>query len=196
MGYDTTIMQAMSALLVQVMQGDEASEFDVSLAPLTDGRILLGREFLTQRTAPSRVVFVPVGGTIQPPNTKSQTVQTNGQNLGYKNRILARPLATDLATYEVYCWGQANPADPEKDFDATRFLAHAVVQCAQRLMMTSVHLGGSVEWTDQRPNSPTRLKAGHELAFMLSIEIPITDGFVQFPPQPLTLPVPTVQYGS
>lgn len=195
MGLDTTILAAMSALLNQVLAANESNEFDVVLAPLTDGRILLGREFLTQRTSPSRVVFVPVGGSLQPPNTKSQSVLTNGANLGYQNRILGRPLATDLATYEVYCWGQAAPADPEKDFDATRYLAHAVVQCAQRLMMASVHLGGTTEWTDQRPNSPTRLKAGHELAFMLSIEIPVTDGFVQFPPKPLTA-VPTVQYGS
>lgn len=184
---DSVVIAAISDLVLQILDADQPSEFAVPVAPLTDGRILLGREFLSQRTAPSRIVFVPVGGSLGPPNVKSNT-----SSQGFNRRILQRPLGTDLATYEVYCWGQANPADPGGvDFDATRYLAHVVIQATQLLAMSSAHVGGETLWTDQDTRSPQRLKAGHELMFRLSIEMPILDSGVQFPPSTLTT-VPTV----
>lgn len=190
---DTILVRAMSALVQQIMSATEPTEFSVPLAPLTDGRILLGREQLKNRTAPCRIVFVPIASRFGPASVKSQTVvPLNGQPTGHQNRELRRPIATDLATYEVYCWGQAVPADTESDFDATRQLAHIVVQAAQLLAMSSVHVDGAGEWTDQRADAPQILKAGHEYMFTLAFEFPVLDSGVQFPLAPLTTKLGTV----
>jgi hypothetical protein len=190
---DTIIVQAMSALVSQIMAAAEPTEFSVPLAPLNDGRIFLGREFLKNRTAPSRIVFVPVSSRFGPADVKSQTVvPLNGQQNGHANRVLRRPIATDRATYEVYCWGQHVPADPERDFDATRQLAHIVVQAAQLLAMSSAHVDGHGEWTDQRADKPQILKAGHEYMFTIAFDMPVLDSGVQFPPAPLTTQLGTV----
>jgi hypothetical protein len=187
---DTLIVAAISAMVLQILDADQSNEFAVPVAPLTEGRVLLGREFLKNRTSPSRIVMVPVSSAFGPPATKSNQVVQSGVKPGFKSRIFQRPLATDRAMYEVYCWGQSNLADPEKDFDATRYLAHVVMQAAQLVAMTSVRIDGHGEWTDQRSNAPQILKAGHEFMFTMSIDVPVLDSSVQ-PAPPLTA-VPTV----
>jgi hypothetical protein len=190
---DTAIVAAVSALVVQILEADQGTEFAVPVAPLSSGRIELGRQFVNDRTAPSQVVFVPVRSRFGPPATKSQTVQTNGVAQGFQSRMLRRPLGTDLASYEVHVWAQHNPADPEKDFDATRYLAHVVMQACQLLAMSSVLLSAG-EWTDQRKDSPQLVKAGHRFEFGVEIHLPILDSSVQFPP-PGTIVQPSVVLG-
>ncbi len=191
---DVAVIRALSAMLVQVLQADQSSEFATPIAPLTGasdgetGRILLGRQWLKNRTAPSRVVMIPVSSAFLPPNTSSNAFvdPQTGQMQGAIVRKLRRPLATDRATYEVHVWAQALPADQENDIDATRYLAHRVIQSAQLIAMTSVRFDGPGQW------GPVALmQAGTEFVFALSIDMPVIDSSVQFPPAPLTV-VPSI----
>lgn len=188
MGPDRVIVDGMSALVQQILQANQATEFAVPVAPLTEGRILLGREAEAVRTAPSSILFIPLSSQFLPPANVSNGAQ------GTANRSLRRPLATERATYLVDVWGQHNPGDPEKDFEATRYLAHVVIQASQLLAMASVRIEAGGEWTDQQERQPQRIKAGHRFKFALSFDIPVLDSAVQ-PAPPLTLG-PTVGFSS
>jgi hypothetical protein len=191
---DVAVVRALSAMLLQILQADQSSEFATPIAPLTGasdgetGRILLGRQWLKNRTSPSRVVMIPISSAFGPANTSSNAFidPATGQTQGAIVRKLRRPLATDRATYEVHVWAQALPADQENDIDATRYLTHRVIQAAQNIAMTSVRFDGPGEW------GPTALvQAGLEFTFHLSIDMPVIDSSVQFPPAPLTV-VPSI----
>lgn len=193
--FDTQIVAAISALVVQILDADQSSEFAVPLAPLTTGRIMLGRQFLKDRTSPSSVVFVPIASSFAAAVTMSQTVKASSGSTfpGATARKLSRPLWTDRAAYEVHCWGQANPADPENDFDATRYLAHTVMQACYLLANTSVELHDGV-WEDQGEKSAQLVKAGHRFTFGVTLHLPVTDSSVQ--PAPTLIPVTTVTVAS
>ena len=191
---DVAVVRALSAMLLQILQADQSSEFATPIAPLTGasdgetGRILLGRQWLKNRTSPSRVVMIPISSAFGPANTSSNAFvdPATGQTQGAIVRKLRRPLATDRATYEVHVWAQSLPADQENDIDATRYLAHRVIQAAQLIAMTSVRFDGPGQW------GPTALvQAGLEFTFHLSIDMPVLDSSVQFPPAPLTV-VPSI----
>jgi len=84
------------------------------------------------------------------------------------------------------------PANAEADFVAASYLAAIVIRAVQNIAMSSAHIDGTGEWTDQRDDRPQILKAGHEYMFTLSIDAPVLDSSVQFPPRPLTTQLGTV----
>jgi hypothetical protein len=184
------IVDALSALVLQILDADQQAEFALPVAPLTAGKILMGRENLKIHDAPSQIVMIPVGFMLGPPDTKSNQVKaSDGSFPGQQARKLRRPLASKATVYEVHVWGQANPADPERlDFDATDYLADVVLQAAQLLAMGSVSMRESRGiWEDQQEGATQRVKAGHRVSFQLTISAPVLDSSVQFPPAPLTL---------
>ena len=187
------IVSAISAAVLQILSAEQPNEFATPIAPLTDGRVLLGREYLKNRTSPSRIVMVPSRVAYMPANTMSNVAVPllAGQPSGYRIRTLARPLAVERASYEVYCWGQHRAADPERDFVATSYLAAVVVRAVQNIAMSSAHIDGVGDWTDQREDRPQILKAGHEYMFTMSIDAPVLDSSVQYPPDAIT-PITTV----
>lgn len=192
---DSVIVGAVSDLLVQMMDNAEQTLTDwPGLLPLTDGCILLGREHVAKWTAPSTVVFVPTNSsfvevqnksnwvTVTPPGT-SEAIQP-----GRNARLLERPLGTDQAHYLVYCWGQsASETDRRHDFDVTRWLAHTVMRACVRSAMTSVRFSSGEGWIDQLPQGASMLSSGHCFSFVVTFDIPIVDGSVEFPPTPLTV---------
>lgn len=195
------IVDALSGLVIQILEADQHDEFSVPVAPLTAGKILLGREHLKEHDAPSQIVFIPIGFALGPPDTKSNQVrQTDGSIPGQLARKLRRPLASKSTLYEVHVWGQANPADPDRgDFDATDYLCDVVVQAAQLSAMCSVSFQNAQGvWEDQLSGAPQRVKAGHRARFNLTLGSPVQDSSVQFPPRPLTIvpAVPTFATGG
>lgn len=195
------IVDALSGLVLQILDADQHDQFAVPVAPLTAGKILLGREHLKEHDSPSQVVFIPVGFMLGPPDTKSNQVrQTDGSFPGQLARKLRRPLASKTTIYEVHVWGQANPADPDRgDFDATDYLCDVIVQAAQLLAMSSVGMQNAQGvWEDQLDGAVQRVKAGHRARFNLTIAAPVLDSSVQFPPAPLKIvpAVPTFATGG
>ncbi len=187
------IATAISAAVLQILAAEQETEFSIPIAPLVDGRILLGRERLEERKSPSRIVMVPTVVRYKPANTMSNVSPAflSNQFSPAQIRALQRPLAVENQTYEFYCWGQHRPAKPELDLNATAYLASVVIRAVQNIAMSSAHIDGTGEWIDQRAREPQRLKAGHEYMFTLSIDAPVLDSSVQYPLQPLTA-VPTV----
>ena len=186
------VVAGISAAVLQILAAEQVTEFAIPVAPLTDGRVLLGREFLSNRTAPSRIVMVPSTVRYMPANTMSNVSPAflPGQLTPTQIRALQRPLAVERQTYEIYCWGQALPADPVVDFNATSYLAGVVIRAIQNIAMSSCHIDGNGEWTDQREREPQRLKAGHEYMFTLSVDAPVLDSSVQYPPVGLSMILP------
>lgn len=177
---DSLIVSAVSDLVIEIMNGSEPEFFaNPGLTPLTDGRVLLGRHHVAERSTPSRVIFVPMNSAFGPPGLNSQTVVVNNRAPGFQQRLRQRTLGTDISRYLVYCWGQSVRNDREHDFDVTRWLAHVVMRACQRLMMTSVSFFPGEGWTDQRSDGPSLLSAGHEFCFGVQIEIPIPDSSVE-----------------
>lgn len=195
---DTIVIGKISDLVIEMLANEEPLYNTVPTKPLTDGRILIGRQHWAERSAPSRVIFVPFNSGFAPVLNKSNWVtgpSPNGlQTLqpGFQSHLLGRPLATDQAEYLVYCWGQSTVNDREKDFDATRWLAHVVIRACMRVAMTSVRVFRGEGWTDQRPDGASLLSAGHEFCFGVVLDIPIIDSAVQFPAGPLTA-IPTLE---
>lgn len=175
---DEYIIQCVSALVVMMLNNLEPSRYTVPVRPLTEGRVLLGRQWVSSWSSPSQVVFVPIGSTFGPANTLSQPVQVNGKSQGYQQRIRQRSLATDEAKYFVYCWGMSAVGTHEADFGATRFLAHTVMRACQRLMMGSVGFFPGEGWIDQRPDMASLVQEGHVFCFGVQISMPVPDSAV------------------
>lgn len=96
-----------------------------------------------------------------------------------------------MAQYDVHCWGQSNPADTERDFDATRFLAHSVMLACTLLAQTSMELTPG-EWIDQQEGAAQMVKAGHRFRFGVTLHMPVADSSVQRTKPGTVLGQPTI----
>lgn len=134
----------------------------------TDWRILLGSQHLSEQSAPPRIVFVPVGSDF-PPRSPADMRQAPQPSAETKLQIALRSIRTDAVTFEVHCWGQAEPPDVEGgDHDATQVLYHTIMQSVQEI--------ASGLWSAKKGSwdLTTQVnKAGEHFSFELQIHTPV-----------------------
>jgi hypothetical protein len=138
---------------------------------LTDGGIMLGREYVAAYAAPPRIVRVPMASTFA---ARSNAVPRGSRTVDLAAQRTQRSVRTERVTFEVRVWGQANPPHVSQDFDATRDIAHMLEDAIHQLT-AGVYELGSGSFVDQAPKETQRLKAGHEFVFNLTLNTPVTD---------------------
>jgi len=160
---------------------------------LDEGRILLGRKYLSVTGAPPRVVFVPttaptfdlvpLGGQTLPLSSLPPTLaQMTPEQISMTQ---SPPILTDHSRWEVTVWHASNPADPDfADFDLTRALRDQVISSCMKLMsqpMCKV-LGGT--WESQREGDRAAAWASLGQVYKMLVEIvqPIIDDPFSFVP--------------
>jgi len=147
-------------------------------AAFPDLSILMGREHVTEFSGPPRVVMVPVRSSFGP---KSVYNRNTGNAPERAAQIAQRSIATENVLFEVHCWGQSDPRDPRFDFDATRAVAHQLIQSAHLISAGSYKITDGA-WADQTVGAVQLLKAGHEFVFGLTLATPILDQALPYAP--------------
>jgi hypothetical protein len=145
--------------------------------PLVGCSVLIGREYVTETTAPPRIVMVPVRSKWGPPKSASHTPGT----IEKRAQVAQRAIATEGVVCEVHVWGQATPPDPRRDFDATRALSHQLIQSVKLLTSGNYELMDGA-WADQVASASQLNKAGHEHVFGISIGTPVLDSALPYAP--------------
>lgn len=159
------------ALTASTGDGEYTSGGTLSIA-WTDGRVLLGREHVMEQSAPPRAVFIPVSSPFSAKSVYNASRVVGAPSAEQTRQIQQRSIRTETVSFEVHVWGQAVPADPEDDFDATQALYHAIIQSTHELSAGTYDLRDGT-WADQIEQATQIVKAGHEFVFGLSLGTPI-----------------------
>ncbi len=145
--------------------------------PLVDGAILLGAQHIFEASSAPRVVFVLMGSVFGGRDVANRQQSPAEVRAEYTQRALF----TDKLQFEVHCWGQASPADPNNDRDATQRLYQTVIAQAW-LAAVGCSRPTSGKWTDSKPQGTKLMTSGWEFVFTLEFDTPLCD--VQLPLAP------------
>lgn len=141
-----------------------------SAPPLTDGKILVGREHIAEASSPPRVVFIPTTGKYGPKSVASaMTVAATNERRLEKAQ---RSIASETVGFEVHVWGAAANDDPAEHYDATQALAQQVIRSVHELT-TGVYALSDGRWTDGSNGGSNLIARGREYVFGISIATPI-----------------------
>jgi hypothetical protein len=152
-----------------------------SLPPLTDGKVLLGRQHLFEASSPPRIVFIPIDGECEIGTSVVVSGELDGAEMLAQN--LQRPLGAKQVYFEVHVWGQASPPDPDDDFDATEDLADQVLRTSALVAPGAVRaFKVGPMWTDQQATASQLVKAGHEVVFGLAFSTALLDETLFYAP--------------
>jgi hypothetical protein len=166
------IVEAISEHVVAVLAAK-------SLPPLVDGKVLLGRQHLFEASSPPRVVFIPIDGDCV--IGESRVVSAGGDTMRLQN--IERALGAQEIHFEVHVWGQADPPDPDDDFDATKELADQVLRTSALAAPGSVRaFRVGPMWPDQAASATQLVKAGHEVVFGLAFSTTLLDESLLYVP--------------
>ncbi len=164
--------------------------------PLTDGRILLGRQEQYASAAPPRIIFTPTESVFSAVNVYSRQP---GSGPEARAQRAQRSIQTESVRFEVACWGAADSDDPvtvrDEDYDVTQALYHAVLQaCAApplddntKPAVLGPFTAGGVEldggkWIDATFASAQATAYGRAFTFGLSVATPVLDRLLAYAP--------------
>lgn len=140
---------------------------------LTDGAILLGRQYVAEGSAPPRVVFVPMGASFSAKDVYSNT------GLPSAAQTANPSLATDTINFEVHCWGASLNQNPEDDFDYTEVLYQQVIRSVSQLARGSCMFTNGT-YTSSKANAGQMIRDGYEFVFNVQLQRPITERVLPF----------------
>lgn len=138
---------------------------------LTEGKILLGRQYQAEQSSPPRIVFIPTGSAFS-----MKDVYNSSRGTAYTAEQLAQNLnpsiQTDSITFEVRCWGVSPNQDPDDDFDYTQALYQQVIRSVDELTRGSFACGSGT-WTDSKEGAGQLNRDGREFVFGLTFSTPV-----------------------
>lgn len=167
------IVQIVSAISTQVVAALAAASY----APLTDGKILLGRKYQSEETTPPRIIFIPMKSKFGPKSVSNASTIAGNQPYSAEARaqIRQRAIATEFVNFEVRCWGVAPGAsDEDADMDFTQALYHAVILSTHLIAAGSFTIDGG-DWVDARQGTTQHVHLGREFVFGLTFATPVLD---------------------
>lgn len=188
----TTFVASLSQPLAQILA-------DRELPALTDGRILLGKEYVVQHSSPPRVVMVPLNSEFGPKLPGSDPQQTgqfrspSGYTQGQLNQLQNRQIWTNHQGFRVHVWGDAPDKDHEKAFDYTELLRDAFIDVLQAKLPGQYTLLRG-QWVDQVEGN--LVIEGHEYMLEMHCMIPISDTPAIFVPPGTTVNQPFPTYSE
>lgn len=177
--------------LVAAISADVVTRLGALSVVLTDGGILIGRQWLASQSAPPRIVFVPTRSRFDM-GRDSYGVDVQAK----RSQWLQRSIGSEFVHFDVHVWGAATPPDPNGgDFDATQVLYQALYQSLWDIAQSSFTMTEGT-WVDQAPGESQLQKLGHEFVFDLEIGTPILDVELEYVPQTGTTGQIAVQFNG
>lgn len=163
----------MKALVTLISAHVVAALLEGGYPALTDGRILLGRQYVAEGSAPPRIVFVPMSAAFSAKDTYSST------GLPSAAQTANPSLATDTISFEVHCWGAAPDQDPDDDFDYTEVLYQQVIRSVSHIARGACKFTNG-SYTNSKANAGQMVRDGDEFVFGVTLDRPITTRVVPF----------------
>lgn len=148
---------------------------------LTDGRILIGRQYIYEQSAPPRVILIPTASKWPAKSVYNASAVNGYPSAEVRRQNQQRSIRTEEVLFEVHCWGAATPADPDTDVDLTQVIYQAVIQSAHRLAPGTWDVTDG-QWADQKDGATQIDKLGHEFVFGLSLRTPILGKLLPYAP--------------
>lgn len=172
--------------LVAAISNEVVSQLATAGYPaLTDGSILLGRQFQFEESAPPRIIFTPASSDFPMKDVYNASPSANGR--AYTAEQLAQirnpAFRTDRITFEVRCWGVSPDQDPIDDFDYTQTLYQSVIRVVHELTNGSYEIGKG-NWTDATFSAGQIVRDGREFVFSLTLDTPILSRLEAMPAAP------------
>lgn len=174
MGLLATIVAAISSDVVAKLAA-------ASYPPLTDGKILVGRAEQYAQSAPSRIIFTPMGSKFAQRDIYSKATALDAAER--KRQAVQRAIAQEAFNFEVRCWGAAVPVapfDPCDDFDVTRALYHQIRATVHDVAPGSYLLDEAGKWTDATFDSSQVIRYGREFVFGLTFFTPVLESLLPY----------------
>jgi len=164
------IVAVVSAISSSVVAGLAAAGYPA----LTDGAILLGRQYQYEGSAPPRIVFIPTSSDFSAKDVYArQGVPTAAQ-------LTNRSILSDVISFEVRCWGSSPSGDPSQDYDYTQALYQQVIRSVNELTYGS-YVCGRGTWTDGRLNDSQLIRDGREFVFTVTLSTPVLERIEALP---------------
>lgn len=148
-----------------------ASLAAASYPPLTDGQILLGRQYQMELSAPPRIIFIPTKSAFPAKDVYNRSPiagNTAEQLIQNKNPSIL----SDNISFEVRCWGVSTDNNPDTDFDMTQALYQQVIRTCDKLARGTYLVSGG-DWTDAKYTAGQLIRDGREFVFTLTFGTPI-----------------------
>lgn len=140
---------------------------------LVDEKILLGKQFQFEQSAPPRIIFTPIGSEFPMKDVyNASRTGTQGYTAEQLAQLKNRSIATDKISFEVRCWGVSSNQDPDDDYDFTQALYHQVVRTVLAMARGSAEFSGG-KWTDASFSSGQLVRDGREFVFNVTFGTPI-----------------------
>jgi len=166
--------------------------------PLVDGKILIGRDHVSDaRSAPS-VVMIPSTSRYTGAQINGATWTATDFN-GRRMRMRDRPVWSESLTFETHCWADTesfSATDPARGFNAAQALSHTLMRAAYLILSGSSCRPTTGAWGDQATQSPNLIISGHYMVFGLEVDIPVTDQALLFVPHGTTMGRPNITYST
>lgn len=157
---------------------------------LADGMIRKGREYVSEESAPPRVVMVPSTQDDLPAGTTSAfNAAAIADNEPDRVR-LAPSFRAQRLWYEVHVWGPTVAGAHGTSFGPTQLIKEQLQRSAQTRASACWDIGRA-DWRDQHPDAEQRTKLGHYLVFTLGFPVPIPREAVEFAPADTVLDLTT-----
>lgn len=178
-------MPGIVALIDAISDNVVSSLAAASYPALTDGEILIGRQYQFEGSAPPRIVFVPTKSVF--PDKDVYNRSPTGGAGPYTAEQLAqnqnRSIRSENITFEVRCWGASPTNDPGLDFDYTQALYQQVIRSIDHLALGSYIIGAG-DWTDAKFTSGQLIRDGREMVFSVTFMTPILERLEALPLAP------------
>jgi hypothetical protein len=174
-------MPAISPLVTAISNEVVAALAAAGYPPLTDGKILLGRQHQIEQSAPPRIIFTPKGSTFGAKDVYGRSNVVGYPSAEVRSQWAQRSVLTDFVTFEVRCWGCHVPPDPDLDFDVTQALYQQVIM-STHLLAAGTYTATPGAWQDSTFQSSQLFRDGREFVFGLTFGTPLLDKLLPFAP--------------
>lgn len=194
-GVDGTTGTGITSLIADIYTDLAASLSAGGYPPLVDGKLLIGRQFIFEQSAPPRIVFVPIQSTWGPKSASSAAKISGAPSNEMRTIWQLQSYATEIVQFEVHVWGR-DPAGrgPDFDFDATQYLYQALIRSIH-LLCAGVYELSAGRWADQAASATQLVKAGHEFVLPVAFKTPLLRDILPFAPSDVS-PTLTTQLGT
>ena len=152
---------------------------------LVDGAILFGPARQFEQSAPPRIIIVPKDSEFGAPDLYPSALTIYSSDR--KKATVMKVQHSERLSFDVRCWGVANPPHPINDYDVTRALYHAVLASLQRLAPNH-GLEKKGQWTKDGPLNHD----GKEFVFSTWIDTPVLDTLLPYSASTMYAPSGTV----
>jgi hypothetical protein len=148
---------------------------------LVDGAILIGGQHVYEHSSAPRIVFVPAASTFGVRDPASPSRVSGADIAEQQAQWLQHPIASEMITFEVHCWGAATTGNPDDDYDVTQALYQQILM-SLHLLCEGCYRILPGKWTSGTAQGTQLGKLGQEFVFGVEFSTPVLGELLAFAP--------------